>query len=219
MKLFKTQDPEYRPWESKEWQCVFDAAELRLSKERVYTLIQFLKQSLISSDGDVIEMGVYKGCTSYCIGYFMNELAQNGGGRTLYLCDTFAGTPDSYDKSRGDINRLGKYADTSVQYVEDKMKKSYDRVRLIEGFIPDSLTQIPEDVRFSFAHIHLNLHKSTKDALIWLKDKVVFGGTVIIEDYGIQNCRGVRNAADELADEGIIDIIYLPTGQAVIHYR
>lgn len=81
--------------------------------------------------------------------HFMNELAQNGGvSRILYLCDTFASTPDSYDKSRGDISRLGKYADTSVQYVEDKMKKSYDRVRCIEGFISDSFTQIPEDVSF-----------------------------------------------------------------------
>lgn len=218
----KKSEIEYRPWESSEWEEIFKKAELRLSKERVYTLAQYLQYSL-SLNGDVIEMGVYKGCTAYVLGHFMNEYSRHQnvdrGGGTLFLCDTFTGTPETFNKSMGDVNRAGKYADTSVRYVREKLSDCYDRVEFVEGFIPDSLRSIESHTEFCFAHIHLNLYESTRSALSWLQDHMIDTGTVIIEDYGISDCRGVRRAVDELTEEGFIDRIYLPTGQAIICFK
>lgn len=223
MSFFRKSEIEYRPWESDAWKSIFDAAELRLSRERVYTLVQYLNKMLLS-EGDVIEMGVYRGCTAYVLGHFINIKCSKGatgemGGRTIYLCDTFSGTPDKFDKSKGDINRKGKYTDTSVKYVEKKLSGCYDKVKCIEGFIPDSLVQIPNETVFCFAHIHLNLYRSTKDALLWLSNRMVLRGMVVVEDYGISNCEGVRNAVDELTNENIIDCIYIPTGQAIVQFK
>lgn len=119
----------------------------------------------------------------------------------------------------GDVNRTGKYADTSVRYVREKLSGCYDRVEFIEGFIPDSLKSIKPQTGFCFAHIHLNLYESTRSALSWLKNRMIDTGTIIIEDYGISDCKGVRRAVDELAEEGFIDRIYLPTGQAIICFK
>ena len=152
---------------------------------------------------------------------FQTSKCRIGGGitRTLFLCDTFAGTPETFDKSMGDVNRTGKYADTSVHYVEEKLSNCYGRVEFVEGFIPDSLKKIKTQIRFCFAHIHLNLYESTRSALLWLKERMIDTGTVIIEDYGISDCKGVRRAVDELTEEGFIDRIYLPTGQAIICFK
>ncbi len=135
--------------------------------------------------------------------------------KKLYLCDTFNGTPDTYDKSKGDIKRKGKYSDTSKEYVDNKIKNVYQKTETVVGFIPDSL-QLLENKKFCFAHIHLNLYQSTMDALLWLRNKINHSGVIIIEDYGIANCEGVRKAVDEFALENRKNIIYLPTGQAII---
>lgn len=220
---FKKSEIEYRPWESSEWEEVFKKSELRLSKQRVYTLSQYLKHSL-SFRGDVIEMGVYKGCTAYVLGHFMNEYfkhqnAGTGERVTLWLCDTFEGTPETFNKSMGDVDRTGKYANTSVCYVKEKLSGCYDKVEFVEGFIPDSLENIKQQTKFCFAHIHLNLYESTRSALLWLKDRMSDMGIVIIEDYGISGCKGVRKAVHKLTEEGFIDCIYLPTGQAIVWFK
>lgn len=209
----KNRDVAYRPWEMSAWERVWKKAELRLSKERVYTLLSFL-QYACCFDGDVIEMGVYKGCTAYAIGAVLNTNAPKG--KTLYLCDTFSGTPDCSDCAKGDIRRAGKYADTSVQYVADKMAECYQHTVFVEGFIPDSLQQIDTVTKFCFAHVHLNLYESTKAALLWLKDRMTVNGIVVVEDYGIKNCAGVREAVDELAKSQRRRLVYLPTGQAIL---
>ena len=53
-------------------------------------------------------------------------------------------------------------------------------------------------------------------ALLWFRNKINHSGVIIIEDYGIANCEGVRKAVDEFALENRKIIIYLLTGQAII---
>lgn len=208
----KHKEVTYRPWESDYWNAVCDGAELRLSRERIYTLGNYLQYAM-AEQGDVIEMGVYKGCTAYVLGSIINS--NDNGKRVMYLCDTFTGTPETFCKDKGDRDRSGKYSDTSLEYVKMKMNQCFDRCVFVQGFIPDSLTGIGDAVKFCFAHIHLNLYESTRTAVLWLRDRMNRGGLVFIEDYGICDCKGVRRAVDELVDEGILRIVYLPTGQAV----
>lgn len=221
MLLRRKPEIEYRPWESKEWKEIFQKAELRLSKERVYTLAEYLRCAL-NQDGSVIEMGVYRGCTAYVLACTMSKNLTNVPGKVekkLYLCDTYEGTPKDFNELKGDINRAGKYNDTSVQYVQEKLKGTYDRINYVVGFIPDSLKQIDSEEKFCFVHIHLNLYESTKDALLWLQGRMSAQGIIIVEDYGISNCKGVRQAVDEQMKMGTLKIIYLPTGQAIIRFK
>ncbi len=213
---FRKKEIEYSPWENEEWNNLFAEAEIRLSKERMYMLSQLLEYSMRNSDGDVIEMGVYRGCTAYVLGYFIDKVGKKN--RTLFLCDTFSGTPEVCSRMDGDIDRKGKYKDTSAEYVMNKLGRCCVKVECIEGFIPDSLSQIPLQARFCFAHIHLNLYESTKNALLWLSGHMEDDGLVIIEDYGIRDCKGVKKAVDEFKEKGNIDLVYLTTGQAVVKF-
>ncbi len=63
MFLKKRNEVSYQPWKKDDWEKIYKESELRLDKERVYILAQYLNRSL-SIDGDVIEMGVYRGCTA-----------------------------------------------------------------------------------------------------------------------------------------------------------
>jgi len=205
---------DYTPWEDEEWSELFRQVEIRLDKERVYTLLQYLELSL-KEKSDIIEMGVYRGCTAAAIG---NGLKKNNSESMFYLCDTFEGTPACFNSTKGDINRKGRYTDTSAEYVENKMKKFYSNCCIVKGFIPDSLESI-SDKTFCFAHVHLNLYESTINALKWLSVRMDGEGIVVVEDYGIKNCLGVRRAVDELVEAEQFRKIYLPTGQAVLFLK
>lgn len=193
-------------WNSDKYGALFQRANLRISTDRAFLLIEMLKHSL-TLEGELVEMGVYKGSTSYIIA----EIAK-GSEKTTYLFDTFEGTPDH---SKDDnVERKGFYADTSLESVREYLKE-FERVELHKGFIPDTL-HVLDGKKICFCHIHLNLYQSTKSALEKIFPKMAESGIILIEDYGLEACAGVKKAADEFAKSQGVHMIWLPTGQGMM---
>ncbi len=203
---------QYAPWLDSEYAELYKQAELRISKKRAYILIQILQLAILQ-DGNVIEMGVYKGCTAYMICWILHKKNIN---KKIYLCDTFQGTPRRRYAEKGDRNRAGQYADTSLTYVKNKLKIFSEKSVFIPGLIPNSLMKIPQNEKFCFAHVHLNLYKSTIDALEYLFTRISEKGIIVIEDYGIKGCAGVRAAADEFCKKHDLQPVFLGSEQLVI---
>jgi hypothetical protein len=65
---------------------------------------------------------------------------------------------------------------------------------LIAGLFPGSAEAF--DKRISFAHVDMDLEKSTEDAIDWLRPRMVSGGVVVFDDYRWQNCPGVAKAIE-----------------------
>ncbi|WP_417333256.1 TylF/MycF/NovP-related O-methyltransferase [Halarcobacter sp.] len=190
----------------KKFDKLFEKAHLRISRDRAFSLIEFLKYSL-DKDGDLIEMGVYKGSTAYIIA----DISKNTE-KKLYLLDTFEGTPPHSENDN--VKREGFYSDTSLSYVKDYLMH-FNNLSFIKGFIPKTFEKI-KNQNFCFCHIHLNLYQSTIDALNFIFEKMVSGGIILIEDYGLEACAGVRKACDEFSKIKNFHMIWLPTGQGLI---
>jgi hypothetical protein len=169
----------------------------------------FLK-SISHLEGHIAVMGVYKVSTAYIISYLVKSMKLN---KKVFLFDTFSGTP-SISKD-DNMNRDGFYSDVSLNEVKLFLSEFEDYVIFKQGLIPIVFESM-ENTIFSFIHLHLNLYVSTKSALEYSYDKLTHGGVILISDYGLHNCKGVKKATDEYCHANNINKVYLPTGQCII---
>lgn len=173
---------------------VFQKLQSRILAERAYLLLEFLGLSF-QTQGDCLELGIHKG-------------------RYFYLFDTFQGTP-KVTSSLDNPRRARQYADTCIHAVSNRLKEFNLFTIFAPGFIPDTLMPYSKKT-ILFAHIHLNLYQSTLDALYAIFPQVYVGSVLLIKDYGLLSCAGVKQAADEFCDAAGVHLLHLPSGQGVI---
>lgn len=167
------------------WQLVADRRMI-LSIREAYNLYYHLKRTA-ELEGDVAELGVYRGGGA-------KLLRTCKGGSLLHLFDTFGGMPDT--ASAIDRHGVGDFADTSAEAVRGYLGAD-DTVRFHCGVFPASAADLPEDVRFRFVHLDVDLYRSTLDGLRYFHPRLVPGGVLISHDFNSISCPGVRAAFEE----------------------
>lgn len=202
-----------KEWLNPRFDTLFNNAKLRISRERAFVLLETLKVAE-KLPGNLAELGVYKGSTAYLIAdYLFQHQLDN---KKLYLFDTFAGTPQG--SHHDNVAREGLYEDVILDDVK-RFMNLFDSLLVYQpGLIPETFAGLETEL-FCFLHVHLNLYQSTRDTLEGLYDSVVGGGVILIEDYGLNTCRGVKKATDEFLATKNNVVIHLPTGQGLIFKR
>ena len=182
------------------------ASRVLMDRRRAYVLYNAAR-SVAGKDGDIAEMGVYRGGSAYLM------LAATGDDKSFYGFDTFAGLPES-DAARDPYWTAGDMSETSVADVAGFLGGG--RAHLIEGLFPDSLAKAPEGLRFCLVHIDGDLYQTTLAALRHFYDRTVSGGIIMVNDYGFFSSLGVRAAVDEFFADCLEQPIYLPSGQCLV---
>ncbi|MBP8251827.1 MAG: class I SAM-dependent methyltransferase [Herpetosiphon sp.] len=177
-----------------------------VDKVRSFMLYQWAKHAM-SLDGDVAEIGVYKGGTARLLA---KTLAVSG--KTFHLFDTFAGMPPT-DAER-DLHQAGDFNDTSLQAVQ-KYLHDCPNVRFHQGFFPETATPIT-DTQFCFVHVDVDIYRSVLDCCAFFYPRLVHGGVMIFDDYGFFSCPGAKQAVDEFFADKPEYPVYLPTAQCMI---
>lgn len=162
-----------------------------LNLEAIEELIYFAART---PPGAVVEVGVYKGGSAFC-------LAQLG--RPLFLYDTFEGLPYQGPK---DGNPAGRFADTSVEEVRALVPEA----TIVKGLFPDSLVDMPP---VSFVHCDVDQYQSTRAVLEYMPSRMTPGGIILVDDYGVADCEGATQAVQE---SGFPFLVSARTGKAVI---
>ena len=139
--------------------------------------------------GDIVECGVWNGGSAALMaaasmdGVLQEEL------RTVWLFDSFEGLPPPGDRD-GDIEKeyyfpgwnKGKVA--MVQGVFEKVGFPSEKLKIIPGWFNETL--VCEPIRdISILHIDADWYESVKTVLQHLYHRVVPGGFIIIDDYGL----------------------------------
>jgi O-methyltransferase len=132
-------------------------------------------------DGAVVELGVFQGGALKAIAEAVPEKACFG-------FDTFTGQPEASWRE-ADYHLPGEFADTSLEAVRAAMPGN---VTLVPGWFPESAAGF--EARIAFAHVDMDLEKSTEDAIAWLEPRMMPGGIVVCDDWGWKNCPGVAKA-------------------------
>jgi O-methyltransferase len=136
------------------------------------------------SNGDVAEVGVYKGASAKLI-------CEAKGERSLYLFDTFEGLP-KVDKKYDSQFYKGKFASQLTEVKQ--LLKGYKNVFIFKGLFPDTAEPIKNKV-FSFVNLDVDTYSSTKACLDFFYPRMNKGGMIISHDY--YYAVGVRKAVDE----------------------
>ena len=155
-----------------------------LDGERI-SVIKTHLSNVANLEGDIAEVGVYKGGVAYHLNKFSN-------GKKVYLFDTFEGMPF---KGKYDRHIIGDFGDTSHEEVAELFYDS-PNVKIIKGVFPDSARSIiSRKDKFCFVHLDADQYESTLEGLKFFYDKMVVGGVVVCDDYGW--LKGVDKAIGE----------------------
>ncbi|MBS2096928.1 TylF/MycF/NovP-related O-methyltransferase [Carboxylicivirga linearis] len=141
-------------------------------------------------EGDLAELGVYKGETAKLIHHMMPD-------RALYLFDSFSGLPKQVIREDCDGTvrpQTVKFDNTTpgevLQYIGGNQN-----VEIKEGVFPETAIGL-ENNKFAFVHIDADLYQSTVDALHFFYQRLTPEGCIIVHDYN-HNWEGVKKAVDE----------------------
>jgi Macrocin-O-methyltransferase (TylF) len=171
-------------------------------------IAQIMKEKL---KGDIAELGVYKGNTAY----FFAKLARALGG-TVYLLDTYEGF-SPVDFKGIDAHQRIQFADTSLTSVQGLVGNG--NVRFIKGYFPESIAQMPDDLRFSLVHIDCDLHEPFRAALLYFYPRLKRGGFLILHDYSSFYCEGAERAIDDFFLDKPEKVVPIPDKSGTVVIR
>jgi O-methyltransferase len=178
---------------------------------RMWLLTQTARQCA-SLPGEFAEFGVYRAGCAFMI-FSTGAFADS---KRFYLYDTFAGIPaDELDDSEVAAGLAGAHADTSVEYVRERLAPWIDRVELVPGDVNETLAAGGPD-RLAFVHMDLNAAEPTRVALEFSYPRLASGAMVLFDDYGWSGLEAQRAVIDAFLGDKPEEPIALPTGQALL---
>lgn len=158
---------------------------------RCYELWEIVRK-LNYLDGDILEVGVWKGGTAAII----SSAASLNKQTKIYLADTFEGVPKAslFDP----VYRGGEHSDTSELTVNQLLDSlQINNYTILKGIFPDDFTNFQID-KLKFCHIDVDTYLSAKDVFEYVWNNLIVGGVIIFDDYGFQTCEGVTKLFNEL---------------------
>ncbi|MGD9765818.1 MAG: TylF/MycF/NovP-related O-methyltransferase, partial [Candidatus Binatia bacterium] len=151
--------------------------------------------------GDLIECGVWRGGASI---FMRGVLAAHGvGDRTVWLADSFQGLPPpppgSLDEKMYNWDKVVEIARLAVGL--DAVKSNFRRyglldgqVQFLAGWFQDTLPRAPVK-QVAVLRVDADSYEATTDILTHLYPKLSPGGYVILDDWGLDNVCGEKQAA------------------------
>jgi hypothetical protein len=134
-------------------------------------------------DGDIAEVGVYRGGSAAIMAHFK-------GNRQLHLFDTFEGLPE-VNKEK-DVLEKGSMNDTSEQVVRNLLR-NYEGWHIYKGIFPDTSGPVQDKV-FSFVHLDTDLYDGTLQSLNFFYGRMQKWGVIMTHDYSDLLTPGVKEA-------------------------
>lgn len=167
----------------------------------------------IKLPGDIVELGVYRGTTLIQWANFLE--ARNIGDRTKRVIgfDRFSGFvrldpqdgPEALSAGKTKGGFEAKQLEAELEEIiaifdRDRFIPEKPRILLVKGDIEETVPKFISEhpgLRISLLHFDCDLYAPTKVGLECLWDKVVTGGIVVFDEYGIEPWAGESEAVDE----------------------
>lgn len=178
---------------------------------RCYELWTSIEQ-VAKLEGDIIEIGVWRGGTSALMARKLELMKQDA---KLYACDTFQGLVkvsenDNYHKN-------GEFSNTSIDIVTNLYNNMCIKdIELLIGIFPDDTGRFVSDKKFKLCHIDVDIYQSAIDVLDFIWPRLVSGGIIIYDDYGVQTTQGIAKAVNEQMHLSDRHVFYNLNGHAIV---
>ncbi len=150
-----------------------------LDPPRAYTLWQCAK-NLENTNGQILDIGCLMGGS----GFLMSK--KNNKGNT-YLFDSFSG----FRKDNG-IHKKDVFNYNDIKMVEKKIKDlKLKKTKVFKAYFPKNLKIKISKIKL--CHIDVNTFIDTKKIFEFVNNKMIKGGVIIFDDFGIWGVDGIKN--------------------------
>lgn len=176
---------------------------------RLHVLCWCAKNAL-KLDGDFVECGVYRGFSTAVVAKYIRFGDQQ---RQWHLYDTFTGIPA--DQLNQGQTSPEPYAAPGLYEGVRQRFSGYPNIHVHRGRVPEVLA---EGAPASIAFMHLDLNSAAAEvaALERLYDRMVVGGSLVLDDYGWHAYRQQKAEEDPFFQSRGTSVLELPTGQGLV---
>ena len=168
-----------------------------ISSDRYQYIDLHIIPEIKSIDGDICEIGVYRGGS-------LEHFARMCPEKNLIGIDTFEGLPAPSDFDRvtnlGDFpgHQKGDFGDVNYDELKRIFEIFFKNVMLIRGCFPsDEIINQIKDRQFCFVHVDVDLYQSVKDCCEYFYPMILPRGVILFDDYGFDSTPGCKRAVDE----------------------
>lgn len=151
-----------------------------LDVRRLYTL-WYLMSQLKNTNSNILDIG----CLMGGAGFLISKINKKG---KVFLIDTFEGYVDQenfYSKN--------SFVFEDVSFIKKKIKElKLSNVEVCKGIFPNNFQKKFSKIKFKFCHIDLNTFKSTIKSFNYLDDKIIKGGILVFDDFGMFGADGIK---------------------------
>ena len=172
----------------------------QVSNKEEQILIE-LMESTLAVDGDVVELGCYRGDTSVLFERALEKYnRETGAAKRLWIYDSFEGLPAKTKEDAsvaGDQFQAGELLVTKREVIEKFKRSGLFVPRIKKGFFEnlDPVADIPEKICFGF--LDGDLYGSIKTSLKLTDKNISKGSILVIHDYNNPELPGVTKAVSE----------------------
>lgn len=191
----------------------------QVSDRETEEIIRRVKECL-AIQGDLVELGCYRGDTSLVLAELLkeynNKLVEKPVKKSvkkLWIYDSFEGLPD---KTLNDESAVGKdFRSGALAVSKKEVKKRFLRAGLpvpmiCKGWFGDLTEEdLPEEVAFAF--LDGDFYESIRDSLRLVGSKMCPGGVMMVHDYRNEALPGVAKAVDEWLSEKSCQVEWFET--------
>jgi O-methyltransferase len=143
-------------------------------------------------EGNIAELGVYKGSTAKLIHYYAPE-------RKLHLFDTFEGfnaNDVAVDSQKTGVTVTGKhFKDVAFEQVKNYIAPKNNNVFFYKGYFPQSVPDSLYNMQYAFVNLDADLYEPTLQGLKFFYPRLNINGFILVHDYNAW--AGARKAVDE----------------------
>jgi len=199
----------YAPWkEDKNFANFYEKVKnlTLLNSSRAYTL-WYLSRDLQNMSGNILDIGCLQGGA----GFLMAKANKKG---FTYLFDTFEGflEEEEFHKKKHFV-----YRDINI-IKNNIIKFKLRNTKVFKSKFPNNLGRSFKNKKFKLCHLDVNTYKSTKNSFQFIKNKMIKGGVIVFDDYGIHTVDSIKKFIDEISKKYKKDysFVYNYMGQCIL---
>ena len=175
-----------------------------LDPPRAYTLWQ-CSRNVKNYDGLILDIGCLLGGS----GFIMSKRNKKGN---TYLFDSFSG----FKKDDG-IHKKEIFYYDDINFVKKNiLKLKLKNTQVFKSYFPKNITVAIKKIKL--CHIDVNTYEDTKKVFNFIQKKMISGGIIVFDDFGIWGVDGIKKFIYEIEKKYIKDFHFIKNymGQCIL---
>jgi O-methyltransferase len=168
----------------------------QISKDELLLILGILQAVVATIEGDVVELGCYKGTTSLFIRRILNEY---NSPKAFHVYDSFEGLPNKVTQDQSAVGECFKAGelDVSKKQFLHEFQRAHLQAPIIHKAWFDDLTDADLPPTIAFAFLDGDFYQSILTSLKLVWPRMAPGGMIAIHDYHRATLPGVAKAVED----------------------